>query len=122
MISANNFKAKAMSLNSGIKLAVGREKGEELPMKEIVTIDNVEFAKGFIDGKESEFYALTLKEYPDKFFFGGSVVTDILSKFDEDEVEYIKANGLPVKFEKVKSKVKGHNDYTKMTMFPEETV
>lgn len=125
-ISKESFKAKAMELNSGIKLAKGRTKGEDekgnslLPFKTVVNMDNFEISTAVIDGKESEFAAFTIKEDTEHFYFGGSVITDTLKQFTEEERQFIIDNTVPVMFEKVKSKVKGHNDYTKITFYPEE--
>jgi len=132
-----SLRAKAVLLNSGIKLAIGREKAEvnigtdkkpkyvsDIPFNEIVTLNNFEFSTSMITEngvqKESEFVAFTIAEEEKLFYFGGSVVTKSLKNFSEEELDLIKENGIPVKFEKCVSKVAGHNDYTKIIFFPEE--
>ena len=131
------LKLKATDLNTGIKLTVGREKGEvqvgagknikfvsSLPMNEIVHLNDFEFSTAMITEngvqKESEFVAFTLSEEPKLFYFGGSVVTKSLKNFTNEELELIQTETIPVKFEKVPSKVAGHNDYVKVIFFPEE--
>lgn len=122
---ANLMKAlmdKALDMNSNIKLAKNRTKCEDgVPVNEIVTLVDFELATGNIEGKESQFMVLVFAEYPELFYFGGSVVTKNLMNFDESELKLIQENGMPVKFEKIPSKDKKHNDYTKIIFYPEET-
>lgn len=87
-----------------------------------VTIVGVDF----VDGNNGEFSIILLKEYPDNFLFGGSVVTDRLKKLsnslggvDELNMAIDKEGGIPVVFVSVKAKVKSskngmYNTYTDM--------
>jgi hypothetical protein len=121
-ILMESLKQKAILLNGGILLAKGRTKAEKTCFDEVLTLNNFEFSKSTIDGKESEFVAYTVKEDENQFFFGGSVVTENLKKFNEEETALILKVGIPVKFELIKTKIKGHNDYTKIVFFPEDLV
>lgn len=87
-----------------------------------VTIVGVDF----VDGNNGEFSIILLKEYPDNFLFGGSVVTDRLKRLSNslggvDELNMVidKEGGIPVVFVSVKAKVKSskngmYNTYTDM--------
>jgi len=114
---------KALAMNGGIKLAVNRIKAD-LPINEILNINNFEFSQATIVengvSKMSRFVVLTCQEDDSEFYFGGSVVTEAFDKFTEEDLFQIREEGIPCKFEKIKSKDKKHNDYTKVTFFPEE--
>lgn len=118
-----SLKDKATSLNStGIKFMDGRTKGEELPTGSPVTVDGY----GFIDDGDEKaphkYVVLSLKECPDEFFFGGSVISDKFEKLndemDDDDKAEIETAGLPVLFEKHKNKA-GKREYMTCTFYPE---
>lgn len=117
-----NLAAKIQNLNSegGIPFMEGRKKGE-LPLKVLSTLNNFDF----LHGEDGEYAVLSLEEYPDFFFFGGSVVTqklkdleDILTDAGIDDLS-TQDSGVPVIFNKKKNK-SGKKEYTTCTFFPEE--
>lgn len=102
----------------------GRDKMEMSDVYNVrVTIDDLDI---ITPGKGDPYVVLHLKEYPDKFVFGGSVVTqrfldaaEQLGTF-EMVVDAIRAEPLAVKFTRQTSKKKGenglYNSYTAMTV------
>lgn len=98
-----SLKNKMMKKNSGGGIAFmdGREKGDLRDLYgEVVTIKDV----GFIDGDDGKFAVLDIKEHPNHFFFGASVVSGHLLELDTEELEELRKEGLPVKFTEAKSK------------------
>lgn len=107
--------AKEVNASGTIPFMENRTKGEELPQKEILTIDDF----GYIKGENGEFVVLSFKEKPEYFYFGGGVVTDKIHHFDgEDNMDTIREDGLPVLFEKKINK-KGKREYMNCEFYPE---
>lgn len=42
---------------------------------------------GFIEGKNGQFAVIAFREMPDKFYFGNSIVTDMLREVQKDGME-----------------------------------
>jgi hypothetical protein len=95
-----------------------KEKGEmERIINTPVTINEYGFLHDTEEGKEKDYVCFTVKEDPQNFYFGGQVLTDNLRQLEEEGYhEEIVANGLPVLFEKKKSKIK--REYTTVEFFP----
>lgn len=121
MFDMNSLKAKTQKLNSegGIPFMDGRTHGGELPNKAPATLDGF----GFITGENGEYAVISMMEYPDFFFFGGSVITQ---KLKELEVILLDAgvnladqtDGIPIMFERKTNKT-GKKEYTTCTFYPE---
>ena len=113
-----SLKEKAMSMNSGkgIEFMEGRTKGETEELLTLGTVTIRDYA--FIEGTEGEYAVFVVDEIKDEFFFGGSVITQNLRSFSEEEHEEVKSEGLPVKFEQRKSKAK--RNYIGVEFYPEE--
>lgn len=104
---------------SGLPFMEGKEKGDmDNLINRTVTINDY----GFMKDQDAEYAVFTCKEDDGFFYFGGGVTTDCLKKIDEqftdDEIAELLEEGLPVHFEKRKSKNK--REYTKCTFFPAE--
>lgn len=75
--SINDFKEL---IDVSIKIAKGREKGSLDDIKgERVTINAIEIVKD--KATNDEYIAFTIEEDKEHFFFGGSVISDILIKW-----------------------------------------
>lgn len=82
MSKANKPSIKAFKelIDVSIKIAKGRGKGSLDVLKgEKVTINAIEVVKD--NSTEDEYIAFTIEEDKEHFFFGGSVISDILSKW-----------------------------------------
>lgn len=42
---------------------------------------------GYIRGRKGDYAVIAFKEYPDQFYFGGMVLTDILRRIDKDNMK-----------------------------------
>lgn len=119
MAKFSNLRNKALELNAqgGVPFMEGRTK-DELPEGELVTV--VDY--GFIKDPKGDYVVLALKEYPQFFYFGGSVVTEKFKALDvdltEDDREELHTEGLPVAFAKKISK-RGKREYTTCVFFPD---
>lgn len=68
-------------IDVSIRIAKGREKGSLDDLKgEHVTINAIEVVKD--NSTEDEYVAFTIEEDKDHFFFGGSVISDVLLKWE----------------------------------------
>jgi len=116
MKSLQELRNKSTEIQSQSELMEGRDKGDMSQLiNQYVTVVNYDFA----DGDNGLYSVIHFKELPQQFFFGGGVITDQLKKLDEDGFkETIQKEGLPVKFESVKSK--NNRYYTNATLFPED--
>ena len=113
-----SLKEKAMKMNSGngIEFMANKNKGEMMELYDrVCTIRNYDFIKG----EDGEYVVFVIDEINDEFFFGGSVLTDDMKKFTEEEKQEVIENGLPVKFTQIKSKNK--RPYTAVEFYPEDT-
>lgn len=83
-----------------------------------LTVDNY----GYMKGEHGEYVVISLKEYPEHFIFGSSVVTQAFKNLDEnlseEEIEYLIEKGFTFRLEKVKSRNK--KVYTKIIFFPKD--
>lgn len=111
----NNLKQFAKSLSLQLELMDGREKGDfDEIIGEVLTITDFGFMKD--DGKE--YVAFITKEYDDKFYFGGMVLTEQLKEIEKGGfLESVRKDGLPVLFGSKLGKNK--RMYTTVTFFPE---
>lgn len=113
------LKDKATKLNNDqLACMKGRDKGETFPTGSPVTI--VDY--GFLPGDDGDYVVLVFAEFVDKFFFGGSVVTDKIKELDkdltDDERKELEKDGLPVLFTEKQSKNK--RKYVTVEFFPDE--
>lgn len=90
-------------MNNGLPFMVGKEK-DVITMNEVLTIKEY----GFLTGDDGEFICFTTKEYQDKYFFGGSVLTEKMKKieltFTKEEIQEVIDEGLQIICEEKKSK------------------
>lgn len=85
----------------GITFMQGREKGELTELfGKIVTVRNYDF----INSEDGDYLVFIIDEEPEKFYFGGSVLTSNFKEFDNDEKDEILEDGLKVKLENKKGK------------------
>lgn len=68
----------------GIPFMEGREKGDK---KEIIGRMLHFQAFGFIEGKNGPFAVMVFQEIPNKFFFGNSIVSEMLREVQKDGME-----------------------------------
>lgn len=68
-------------VRKGIPFMEGREKGNlrELVNRPLHIVDY-----GFIEGKDGRFAVIAFKEDADRFYFGNSIVTEMLEEVDAD--------------------------------------
>ena len=68
-------------VRKGIPFLEGREKGNlrDLVNKPLHIVDY-----GFIEGKDGKFAVIAFKEDADRFYFGNSIVTEMLEEVDVD--------------------------------------
>lgn len=109
--------AAAQEISGQVKLLDGREKGEMNDILNIpVTVDDYDF----MNGSDGRYAVFTIKERPDQFFFGGSIFTTRITELDDKGFgEAVREFGLPVRFEKKKSKA-SNRFYTDAVLYPEE--
>jgi hypothetical protein len=116
MTNIQSLIAKAKEVTStGLPFMQGKEK-EELSMGMIYNINDY----GFLKGDDGDFVAFTTKETPDKFYYGGSVVTEKMHELEsalshEDMAELLE-HGIEVVFLQKVSKNK--KKYTTCEFFP----
>lgn len=105
----------AKEMTATLAIMEGREKGDiDSIINKTVTIRDYDFMKG----EDGDYAVFIIDEDKENFFFGGMVLTQNLTDFDENDYhEEIVAKGLPTLFGKKKSK-KGNN-YTTVTFFPD---
>jgi hypothetical protein len=109
-----SLKEKAMQMNTGCALMVDREKGDVAELMDTAyTINDMDI----LTGEDGEYVVFTVKEDAKKFYFGGSVISDKLMKFSEDEKQEIRKDGLP--FTVVEKKSKNKRKYADIVFYPE---
>lgn len=112
-----SLKERAREFSVQLPFMEGRDKGEtsEL-MGQVSTITDY----GFLPNENGEPYVcFIVKERGKKFYFGGTVLTDRLTKLDEEGYgDAIRAEGLPVLMSEAKAK-KSNRTYTNVEFFPE---
>lgn len=103
---------------SGLPFMEGKEKLEVKGniLNNVLTVDEY----GFLEGEEGEYVVIALKEYPQHFIYGSSVVTQAFKTLEEtlneEELAFILDKGITFKLTEVISKNK--RKYTKLTFFP----
>lgn len=103
---------------SGLPFMEGKEKLEVKGniLNNILTVDDY----GFLEGEEGEYVVIALKEYPNNFIYGSSVVTQAFKtfdeKFNEEEKTFLLEKGLTFKLSEMLSKNK--RKYIKIVFFP----
>jgi hypothetical protein len=112
-----SLKDKAMSMNggNGIDFMDGRTKGDVKSLND-QTVTVIDFA--YLTGDDGAYIVFIIKEDKEHFYFGASVMTGNFQEFTADEVEEIKAVGIPVKLYEKKNK-KGNRTYQAIEFYPE---
>lgn len=106
---------KAKNSGEGIKFMENRTRGE---LKEILNKEVTLRDYDFINGKEGRFVVFIVDGIEDKFFFGGSVITELLDSLNPEEKKELQAEGVPVEVYSKKSK--NGREYNGMTFYPAE--
>ena len=112
-----SLRERAREFSVQLPLMEGREKGDTSELLAQVTTIN---EYGFLPNEAGEPYAVfTVKERPNKFYFGGSVLTARLSELEaEGYHDTIVEEGLPVLMTTAKGK-KSNRAYTNVEFYPE---
>lgn len=110
---------------SGLPLMEGKEKLEvDTLLNHKLTVDEYGYMEGINEesGAKEDYVVIALKEYPQHFIYGSSVVTQAFKRLDEQikgkEKEELLEYGLTFKLSKLVSKNK--RKYTKIEFFPTE--
>lgn len=112
-----SLKERAKEMSAQLPVMEGREKGDTSELLgQISTITDY----GFLPNEAGEPYAVFItKERPNKFYFGGTVLTARLSDLDSEGYhDEITKDGLPVLFTESKSK-KSNRNYINAEFYPE---
>lgn len=114
--SLKSLRERAKEFDVRLPFMEGREKGET---KELLGTVNTICDYGFLPNENGEVYAcFIVKERSDKFYFGGTVITDRLTQLEEEGYrEAILAEGLPVLMTEKKSR--NNRNFTNVEFFPE---
>lgn len=111
-----SLKDRAQEFSVQLPFMDGKDKGET---KELVGTVNTIIDYGFLkaeDGKE--YVVFIVKERKDKFYFGGTVLTDQMAQLEaEGYHDDIITEGLPVLLTEKKSK--NNRTYTNVEFYPE---
>lgn len=104
-----SLKDRLKQFTNAIPFMEGRERGDLKDVcGRIVTICDYGFMAETKKSKDPV-VVLALAEYPDKFFFGGQVITEQMRQLDDEGYrEEILAEGIPVVFENRTSKATGN--------------
>ena len=115
--SMKSLRERAKEFDVRLPFMEGREKGDT---KELIGQDSTIVDYGFLPNDAGEVYAcFIVKERSNKFYFGGTVMTDRLSQLEaEGYHEAIVAEGLPVRMTEKKSK--NGRFFTNVIFFPED--
>ena len=102
---------------SGLPFMEGRTKLDtNNVLGQILTVDEY----GYLEGEEGEYIVLTVKEHPNNFIYGSSVITGAFKKLEEqltvDEMNVLIESGLVIRIEEVLSSNK--RKYKKIVFFP----
>lgn len=103
---------------SGLPFMEGKEKIEVKGdiLNNVLTVDEY----GYLEGEEGEYVVIALKEYPNHFIYGSSVVTQAFKTLDEklndEQKAFLLEKGLTFKLNEMMSKNK--RKYTKIIFFP----
>lgn len=114
-----NFKEKMEKINAvegSIPFMEDRTKGD-ISTGIVTTLKDY----GYIKGEDGLYAVMDFEEYPDFFFFGGSVVTKKLQEVDlvltPEEKASALEQGIPVIFTRKKNK-SGKKEYTTCEFYP----
>ena len=119
MMNINELIKQAQEVTkSGLPFMDGREKleitGEVL--NNILTVDDY----GYLDGDDGNYVVISLREYPNHFIYGGSVVTDAFKKLEEkigaENMAQLIQHGLTFRLSELISKNK--RKYIRISFFP----
>lgn len=112
-----SLRERAKEFDVRLPFMDGREKGDT---KELLGQDSTITEYGFLPNEAGEPYAVFIvKERSDKFYFGGTVITDRLLKLEEEGYhDAIVAEGLPVRMSEKKSR--NNRNFTNVVFFPED--
>ena len=111
-----SLKDRAKEFSVSLPFMEGRDKGD---VKELVGQVSTIADYGFLAGEEGHDYVVfVVKERTDKFFFGGTVLTDQLQQLEaEGYHDAIIDEGLPMLLTEKKSKNK--RSYVNVEFYPE---
>lgn len=112
-----SLRDRAKEFSAQLPLMEGKDKGD---IKELIATVNTITDYGFLPNEAGEPYAvITVKEHPNKFFFGGSVLTARLTELDADGYhDAVVEEGLPVLMTYAKGK-KSNRQYVNVVFYPE---
>lgn len=115
-MTKKSLKDRAKEFSVSLPFMEGRDKGDA---KEIVGQVTTIADYGFLTGEEGHDYVVFIvKERTDKFFFGGTVLTDQLQQLEaEGYHDTIVSEGLPMLLTEKKSKNK--RSYVNVEFYPE---
>lgn len=110
-----SLKERAKEFSVRLPFMDGRDKGET---KELLGTVNTITEFGFLPNENGEVYVVFIvKERSNKFYFGGTVLTDRLTQLEEEGYhEAICNEGLPILMTEKKSK--NNRGYTNVEFFP----
>lgn len=114
----NLIKEVSQITASGLLFMEGKEKLEVKGdiLNNVLTVDDY----GFLEGEEGEYVVIALREYPNHFIYGSSVVTQAFKtldeKFNDEQKAFLIEQGLTFKLSEMLSKNK--RKYTKIIFFP----
>lgn len=112
-----SLKDRAKEFSSQLPMMTDRTKGDTVDLLDnVVTIRDFGFLAG---DKGHDYVVFVVDSIPDKFYFGGTVLTDQLHKLDDEGfADDIRAEGLPMRLSERRSK-NGRN-YTNVEFYPGE--
>lgn len=116
--SMKTLRERAKEFDVLLPFMEGRDKGET---RDLLGTVNTIIDYGFLTDRDKgeSFAAFIVKERPNKFYFGGTVITERLSTLDgEGYRDAILEEGLPVLMTEKQAK-KGGRRYTSVEFFPE---
>ena len=111
-----SLKERAKEFDVRLPIMEGRDKGDTKELLgQVSTIEDY----GFLPNEAGEMYSVFIvKERAGKFYFGGTVLTDRLFKFENEGYhDAIVAEGLPVLLTEKKSK--NNRSFVNVEFFPE---
>ena len=111
-----SLKERAKEFGVQLPFMEGRDKGDTSELLgQVCTIENYGFLKG---EKDNTYVVFTVRERANKFYFGGTVLTDQMEQLEADGYRGdIEAEGLPMLMTEKKSKNK--RTYTAVEFYPE---
>ena len=112
-----SLKERAKEFDVRLPFMEGRDKGDT---KELLGQVSTITEYGFLPNEAGEMYAVFItKERSDKFYFGGTVITDRLFKLEQDGYHAeIVTEGLPVLMAEKKSK--NNRSFVNVVFYPED--